>query len=478
MAPLIRINEMQLKSGYTIKGVELEIGSSLAVIGRAGSGKTEFCLKFLEEHHYFLWDTNPEKYCEEIGYIPSNPLLLFSGMKTTLRGEIEMSLQFLGHPHKEVMEIAKLFEVDHLLNRNVFTLSGGEAIKAAFAIVGIKKPKVWILDQIYDWLHPDTRDTIRNALKNQLLYVNLKPPIFIETHSHAPKWIHEFTTCIFFDRDFTLTSGLFESIESEINDKYLLGANYESGNATVDMHIVNSIYNKDQYENDVTQDKNIGLSVNNLQYAYDPKGYSIGPITVTIPEGSSAALMGPNGVGKTTLMKNLALILSPQYGSVLINGKVAEMVPYKRPREIFYCFQNPDDQLFLPSVKEELMYTFKNLRRDEFKMYGQLLKEKLDQLLMRLELSDFADHDPLTIPASYKRMVLFAAGIFAWPAVLLLDEPTAGLDGFQKSLLVKEIHSFCHNGGICIFVSHDFSFIEAVSTVKLYMDSGKGLMVV
>jgi energy-coupling factor transport system ATP-binding protein len=453
----IQIKNLELKSGYLISNLSIPPSHSFAIIGRSGSGKTEFCLKLLE--HLYIESVQ----IDQIAYVPTDPYLLFSGIKSTLRGEIELSSQFLGKSITPVYEIAESFQIEHLLDRDVFTLSGGEAVKAALAIVAAKKPKIWILDQIFDWLHPITRNSMRELIcRNAISEFTI-----IETHSIIPKWINELDSCAFLDLNKEVKIGKYRDISSELNDKFLLGANYE----------LDDSYERNKSEDDIfparidnaqvqallTQHNS--LKVENLTFKYSKTGFSISSTNFSAHSGDIIALLGSNGAGKTTLLKNLALVLEPHSGNVLINGQAARKKPYERPQEILYCFQNPDDQLFLPTVRDELLTTLKQICNN---------KNLMDlELLERFNLLDKQDDDPFILPRPYKRMIPLAAGFLACPPIILFDEPTAGLDGFQKTQLARELKEYASRGGICILVSHDYDFVDYIATIRFGLELGE-----
>jgi energy-coupling factor transport system ATP-binding protein len=463
METVIYIDNLALNTGYNISNVSLSLSQSLIIVGRSGSGKTEFCLQILNQNRYLVNSFKDEKMWDQIGYIPTDPNLLFSGMKSTLRGEIELSFQFLGRKIHSVDEIANIYDVIDLLDRNPFTLSGGEAVKAALAIVGAKHPTIWILDQIFDWLQPKIREKIRQNIRR-----NNINSILIETHCSVPKWIDEFEYCIFLDQDKKSKIGNFKSILPSLKDHFLLGADYEFRKS----NYLDSNLDKDNSKEEIFNDtvlfpkslKN-KLKIEEITFRYEKQGFAIGPISLLAKSGDIITLIGPNGAGKTTVLKCLALLLFPDRGNIIINGKKVQSKPYQRAKEILYCFQNPDDQIFLPTVKEELLITLKNLC---------IQKKTLDmKLLENFDLHDKLEIDPFVLPRAYKKMLTLAASLLVSPPVLLLDEPTAGLDGFQKSQLAEQLQLYAINGGICLIVSHDYDFVKYIANINLYLESGK-----
>jgi energy-coupling factor transporter ATP-binding protein EcfA2 len=456
---MIKIQDMTLSTGYRINNLCVSTSQSLAVIGRAGSGKTELCLELLNCRQHANPELSYSSSWKDIGYVPTNPSLLFSGMKSTLKGEIELSLQFLGRCLEPISDIAEAFGVSHLLHRDPFSLSGGEAMKAALAIVGIKRPKVWVLDQIFDWLHPEIRDELRRTI-----HANASSDIIVvETHSSIPTWIEEFDICLFFDHDHNVLQGTFSELRPQLADHFLLGASYP--------HRTQNLYHRQtrvpstRFESSECK----GLQVEGLVYDYPVTRFEIGPVNLVCQPGDIVALVGQNGAGKTTLLKCLGLLLEPKRGSIIINSRNATKVPYKRAREMLYCFQNPDDQIFMSTLYEEMMITLTTLS-DE--------KKELDQHLLKdFCLDDILQDDPLLLPRPFKRILTLASSLQVSPPCLLLDEPTAGLDGYQKSMLAEHLQRYSHNQGIALIVSHDVDFVDHLASLVVTVQAGNVISV-
>jgi energy-coupling factor transport system ATP-binding protein len=474
MKPVITTDIITLDSGYTVPKISISPSENLAIVGRSGSGKTQFCKMLLKHPEYLHNDLQGENFFQYVGYIPTDPRLLFSGMKSTLVGEIELSLQFLGKNLDNIEEIASLFEVEDLLYRDPFTLSGGESVRAALAMVGIKKPKLWILDQIFDWLHPDSRIFIRDLINLN----KVSDSIVIEAHSCAPDWIDDFDNCIFFDLSKTVKLGKFSELRPVIEDSFLIDPGYKHINeinptehvfisnfSKEDEVVFNSLNAKFDKPNTDIGEKLVQIT--GLSFQFPKASFSLGPVNLEVQPGIVLALLGENGAGKTTFLKCLALLLKPVSGLVKINGNQASDIPHLRPREFFYCFQDPDKQLFLPTVGEELLSTIRHLRGKHIRA----LNENQIAILTDFELSENLKISALT--RAQRRMVTLASGFISHSTVLLLDEPTSGLDGYQKNILAKALLNFSYGGGIALIVSHDYNFVDCVANKTIWIKDGQ-----
>ncbi|MFT4889727.1 MAG: cobalt/nickel transport system ATP-binding protein, partial [Halobacteriales archaeon] len=142
--------------------------------------------------------------------------------------------------------------------------------------------------------------------------------------------------------------------------------------------------------------------------------------------GTVTALMGPNGAGKSTLLRHCNGLLEPDAGSVIVDG---EPVTYDDAltdlrRRVGLVFQDPDDQLVAPTVREDVAFGLLNAGVE-----GPELTERVDRVLNRLEIADLGDRPCATLSGGEKKRVALAGVLALEPDYVLLDEPTASLDG-------------------------------------------------
>lgn len=142
------------------------------------------------------------------------------------------------------------------------------------------------------------------------------------------------------------------------------------------------IDNSKEYHSDESTD--IGISVSSLEFQYSGKNaFHLGPITFDFKKGRTTAILGENGVGKTTLLRCLGNLNSKWLGTLLINGKKRSQTEplHQWARTIIYCFQNPDDQLFLPTVFDELRESAQRIQDKSFP-----IEERVHQIADALSL--------------------------------------------------------------------------------------------
>jgi len=184
-------------------------------------------------------------------------------------------------------------------------------------------------------------------------------------------------------------------------------------------------------------------------------------------EKDRIGIVAPNGSGKTTLFHVIMGLLTPDTGRIHIFGhpRTEEKDFHEVRRRIGLLFQDADDQLFSPTVIEDVAFGPLNLGKTPQEARVIAL-ETLDQL----ELGGFADRITFKLSGGEKRMVALATILAMKPEVLLLDEPTAGLDSDTKAHLISVLNRLDLPS---IVISHEFDFIDSVSRSIYTMEKGK-----
>lgn len=191
-------------------------------------------------------------------------------------------------------------------------------------------------------------------------------------------------------------------------------------------------------------------------------------VTFSIEAGETLAVVGANGAGKTTLIRHLNGLASPPVGRVRFKGRditgkrVSELA-----RHIGIAFQNPDSQFFRFTVREEIASGPKTL--------GCPDPAYLDELANRFRLSPFLDRAPFRLSGGEKKRVAFASALAARPDILILDEPTAGQDGYFRKALSELLARQRKQGTSIMIITHDLSFAEANAHQWMVLGGGRVL---
>jgi cobalt/nickel transport system ATP-binding protein len=213
------------------------------------------------------------------------------------------------------------------------------------------------------------------------------------------------------------------------------------------------------------------LTLEGLSFHY-PEGPTIlDKLNFSLHERDHIGIAAPNGSGKSTLFHLIVGLLRPTAGSIIFNGKkITEEAEFKGlRRQVGLLFQNADDQLFFPTVIEDVAFGPLNL--------GKSKTEALEisrKILDRLNLADFADRITFKLSGGEKRLVALATVLAMEPEVLLLDEPTAGLDHDTKHKLIDLLNSFTNLS--YLVVSHEFDFLTETTDHIYTMENGRILV--
>ena len=192
------------------------------------------------------------------------------------------------------------------------------------------------------------------------------------------------------------------------------------------------------------------LEVKNIKYSYTKDYQALKGVSLKVEKGEMVALLGKNGAGKSTLFLHLNGIYEPDEGQVFIDGeelKYDKKSLLKFRQKVGIVFQNPDDQIFAPTVEEDVAFGPLNL-----KLPMEEVQKRVTESLARVGMSGFEKKAPHHLSGGQKKRVAIAGILAMKPEIMVLDEPTAGLDpqgvrGLSK--LLKELNE----EGITIIIS-------------------------
>ena len=206
------------------------------------------------------------------------------------------------------------------------------------------------------------------------------------------------------------------------------------------------------------------LSVNDLHFSYHNEHIALRGVSFVLCEGDKVALVGPNGAGKSTLMLHLNGILTGQ-GDVIVGKEriTRDNLPAVRAM-VGVVFQNPDDQLFSPTVFEDVAFgpLHMGLPKDE-------VIERVDKALEAVRMSGYKDRLSHHLSVGEKKRIAIATVLSMNPQILILDEPSAGLDPRARRTLINLLRDL----PITMLVStHDMRLVEELFPRTIVMDEG------
>ena len=222
----------------------------------------------------------------------------------------------------------------------------------------------------------------------------------------------------------------------------------------------------------------MSIQVRNLTHIYEPgmptESVALEDVSFEINDGELVGIIGHTGSGKSTLLQHLNGLLKPTSGQIVVGGKDitapgVSMVEIRR--RIGLVFQYPEYQLFEETVARDVAFGPKNLGLSQAEI-DERVREALE--LVGLDYDAIADRSPFELSGGQKRRVAIAGVIAMRPEVLILDEPTAGLDPKAHRdvlAMVEEVHR--RTGNITILVSHNMADIARLSDKIIVVDSGR-----
>jgi cobalt/nickel transport system ATP-binding protein len=212
------------------------------------------------------------------------------------------------------------------------------------------------------------------------------------------------------------------------------------------------------------------IETRDLTYVYPKSVTGLEKVNFIAPRNSRIAVIGANGAGKSTLFKHFNGILKPTSGSVLVRGEPITKENIREVRKfVGVVFQNADDQIFSPTVEQDVAFGPTNLGLDE-----ETVHHRVQEALRMVGMEDRAERVPHHLSGGEKKRVAIAGIIAMEPQVLVLDEPTAGLDPQGVADLIGFINSLSRNYGMTvIFSSHEVSLIPEIADYVYVMSRGQ-----
>ncbi|MCH5214608.1 MAG: ABC transporter ATP-binding protein [Muribaculaceae bacterium] len=208
------------------------------------------------------------------------------------------------------------------------------------------------------------------------------------------------------------------------------------------------------------------IEFKNVSYRYPDGKEALKDVSFRISHGEKVALIGKNGAGKSTLLLQTNGLLLPTEGSVDIGGIPVTKKTLKIVRQtVGMVFQNPDDQLFMPTVEEDVAFGPMNM-----KLPLEEVKKRVEQALKDVDCLDLAKRSPMNLSGGQRRRVAIATVLSMNPSILVLDEPTSNLDWKVRDAVAQLIEGFTHT---CLIATHDIGIIKRLCRRAIVIDDGR-----
>jgi cobalt/nickel transport system ATP-binding protein len=209
------------------------------------------------------------------------------------------------------------------------------------------------------------------------------------------------------------------------------------------------------------------FSLTSVSFSYPGNISALSGISLGINNGERTAIIGANGTGKSTLLTLLDALIFPQQGVCAFSGKEISQksmndAAFQREfrKKVGFVFQNPDIQLFCPTVREDILFGPLQLgiAREEIIV-------RLDRVIDLLKLTPLLERSPHNLSIGEKKKVAIASVLVIEPDVLLLDEPTAGLDPQTTRDIIAVLQHAHQASGTLVFATHDLHIVEEIADV-------------
>ncbi len=478
--PALQINHLQVTQG-----------SFNLISGQSGSGKSTLLrlMNGLVPHFSGgtvsgeIWvnglnplQVGPQVMSRQVGFVFQNPENQF--VVDVVEDEIAFSLENAGVPRPEMRlrldTIFRQLKIDHLRRRKIYSLSGGESQRVAIAAALVLQPPILLLDEPTSQLDPFAAQEVLTLLedlqKNLNLTILLSEQRLDRVLPFATSMIHLLPLAS------SIISGTVREVQaiSELNSPLIHLAKLKGwhplpvrvDDARVFVPLDDDVQVKIPPESMEDNQSAPAISVDGLTIRY-PQQVALTNINFHVQLGERLVIMGPNGAGKTTLLRCLVGLLKAQKGIITILGKsIDQQSRIEICRLIGFLPQDPNAMLFAESVHEEFEITLKN--------HGLPIDESVIQaLLHRLLLSEKSATYPRDLSTGEMQRTALGAISIADPPILMLDEPTRGLDQLAKLALLSLLMQWNKEGKTILLVTHDVEFAARFASKIILLEDGQ-----
>ena len=514
-------------STFALKDVSLSVesGEFVGIIGPSGSGKTTLASLFSGAipHHYSGELLGSVKIAgQDTNNLALTNIACLVGsviqdidaqmVAANVEDEILFGLENFGVAHSEIPsridEALQIVGISDLRNRDLDTLSGGQKQKVAIAAILALKPKVMVLDEPTCALDPVSSKMIFSILKDlnknfgiTVVVIEQKVALLSEYCKRLvvlsngilsldlplPQALKNMDLLYSIGINYPRTTHLVNDLQCEnICSKSDLPVSVEDTVNTIvnTINSGNSLVSHDDSHSECDEDKcaaafdfsnasqNLAqnsspcLSLQNVSFSY-PSGVSaLENVSFDAYPGELVTLVGRNGAGKTTVTKIINGLLKPSSGSIFIDGKnTSNMKISQIAHYVSTLFQNPDRQLCKDTILEEVAFSCILL--------GESVKEANDhamQVIEKLNLDPNAS--PFMLSRGQRQMVALAATVVTKPKILVLDEPTCGLDYMECLRIMQVVEDLRDHGCCVIMVCHDMEVVLDFATRLIVVNDG------
>lgn len=439
--------------------LEVKDGECILLCGKSGCGKTTMTrlLNGMIPNFYEgklqgavllngknLFELPMYEISKQVGSVFQNPRTQFYTVNTT--SEIAFGCENLGMEPQEIArrieQTARDLQIEYLMNRNIFNLSGGEKQIIAFASIYAMSSQVYVLDEPSSNLDIQAIEKIRKILS--LLKQQGKTIIIAEHRTYYLKDLVD--RAIYMEdgkiiREYTMAELTHLTFKEQLR----------SGIRTVDLLSYPIISHTASQGSHVIELKDIHCSYGQTEV--------LTVSALSMPSGRITAIIGTNGAGKSTFVSCMCGLMKKNKGTFLLDGE--KQTAKERVKKSYLVMQEVNHQLFSDSVREEIVLG----NRDPS-------ENNLQKIMEALDIADLAERHPMTLSGGQKQRVIIASAMFCGKKILYFDEPTSGLD-FSHMMQTCQLLKQLQGEEVFMFIiTHDYELIASVCDSVIHIENG------
>ncbi len=451
------------KNGTAVTDINITIpnGEIVLLCGESGSGKTTFSrlLNGLIPSYYegdlngtvYVFEKNTSEaqlyeLAPHVGSVFQNPKSQFYTLLTDT--EIVFACENIGLCKDDILtrfdNTVKSLNIENLVGKSLFALSGGEKQKIAIASVDTLLPDVFVLDEPTSNLDIKAIQDMQNILS-----VWKKQGKTVIIAEHRLSWLRDIADRVLYFKD----GKIAEDLSAELFFKKPLSMLHNMGlRASPTFEPKKTSNHSGEYLMTI---EGFEYSINNAKILDIQR--------LQIPKGSVVAVLGNNGAGKTTFVRVLCGLLKKAKGRLIFNDKTCT---YKQRLALCYMvMQDVNHQLFSESVTEEVLLGLDVAGESERNMIA-------DDMLSSLDLLEYKDAHPLSLSGGQRQRVAIAGAIATHKEIIVFDEPTSGLDYRHMKDVAQSIEKLSDMGKTQFIITHDPELVRECCDYFIYMESG------
>lgn len=506
-SPIVEIEDLSFRypgaSSDTLRNVNLRIerGDFVAVVGGNGSGKTTLCktLNGLVPHYWSgefagvvrvagtdTWEASVAELSHRVGYVYQdfqNQLV-----RPTVRDEVAFGpINFGQSDHRErTAEALAMLGIEHLADRFVWQLSGGQAHRVALASVLALRPGLLVVDEPVAELDPASAHEVYESLRR----LNRDHGITVVTIEHHAEFIAEYATSVVLmsagapvwhlpTQDALARAA--ELVEHGIPAPQIVDAVRRVGAPGAPRSVAEAaaliaesgarhVDREAEAASDPIPTTRVVADVRGVSHGFRSVNGELQPVLrdldLRLHEGERVALIGGNGAGKTTLMRLLAGIQVPRAGEIELDGaNTRSKRAHRLAESASYLYQQPERMFLKASVREDVELFPRGRHAPD-------VDALVHRILQRVKLAEFAERDGRTLSGGQQRRATLAIGLAMRPSLLLLDEPTASLDVASREDVIGMLGELSDAIACAVVATHDMHLVAEWATRVIALEDG------